>query len=335
VTQRRIGFRSSPAAGSLSSMPALRDNSGMPLLPHQRIDESQLLKTNSLIIAAVAILGVLWETSVRADEPAPMRAHAIVPLWPKDRMRGRAAAGPEREMASRGDNVIRLTDVNEPTLAVFKAPATDKPTPAVIVCPGGGYGILAYNKEGTEVAAWLNTIGITGIVLKYRVPGNQDGAFQDIQRAIRLVRQNAADWNIAPQHVGVMGFSAGGHLSARLSTNHGQPTYSPLDAADEKPLRPDFAILVYPAYLAQGSGKLSDGLPVNDKTPPTFIVHTEDDKSFITGSKRYHDALKAAQVTNEFFLCATGGHGYGLRSNKEVGEWPKKCQAWLMQTGIR
>jgi len=121
-------------------------------------------------------------------------------------MPGHGTKGVERELPARGDDVIRLTDINEPSIAVFRASGTDKPTPAVIICPGGAYGLLAYNKEGTEIAAWLNTIGITGVVLKYRVPNNRDGAFQDIQRAMRLVRHSAATWNISPNRIGVMGF---------------------------------------------------------------------------------------------------------------------------------
>lgn len=284
----------------------------------------------SRIIAT--ILCIVFCAPAWAEEPVPT---ATVPLWPKDKMPGNCSQGPEKAMPARGDSVIRLTDINEPTITVFKAPKADKPTPAVIICPGGGYSILAFNKEGTEVAAWLNTIGITGIVLKYRVPNNRDGAFQDIQRAMRLVRHRAADWNISPQHIGVMGFSAGGHLSARLSTNADQSAYPNLDDADKEKLRPDFAILVYPAYLNEGPGKISPALPVNDKTPPTFIVHAEDDKSFIAGSKVYHAALQQAKVPNEFFHCATGGHGHGLRSDQAVGAWPKKCQEWLIKSGLR
>ena len=263
-----------------------------------------------------------------------MQATVTMPIWPKDKMPGKGSEGTEHAAPARGDGVIRLTDINEPTIAVFKAPGAAQATPAVIVCPGGGYGILAYNKEGTEIAVWLNSIGITGVVLKYRVPKNQDGAFQDIQRAVRLVRQNAASWNIATNRIGVMGFSAGGHLSARLSTNSDQATYPKLDAVDEQSIRPDFALLVYPAYLSKVPGKVASDLPISAKTPPTFIVHTEDDKSFIAGSKVYHAALVATNVPNEFFLCATGGHGYGLRSDKEVSVWPKKCQAWLSKASI-
>ena len=285
-----------------------------------------------LVFSAVSC--VVLVMPVWAEKPASSAAPLNIALWPREKMPGEVSKGPERELPSRGDNVTRITDINEPSIAVYKVGDASKPTPAVIVCPGGAYGILAYNKEGTEIANWLNSIGITGIVLKYRVPGNQSGAFQDIQRAIRVVRHNATNWNISPDRIGVMGFSAGGHLSARLSTNFSQATYPRLDVVDDKNLKPDFAILVYPAYLSKGQGRLSQELPVNDKTPPTFIVHTEDDKSFVAGSKVYREALETAKVANEFFLCATGGHGYGLRSDKEIKVWPKKCQDWLVKQGI-
>jgi acetyl esterase/lipase len=292
------------------------------------------MKIKPLIAIIGATLCMSPILSAQTQETTSVQPFVTVPIWPKNKMPGKGSEGTEHAVQSRGDGVIRLTDINEPTIAVFKAPGATQATPAVIVCPGGGYGILAYNKEGTEIAAWLNSIGITGVVLKYRVPKNQEGAFQDIQRAVRLVRQNAATWNIATNRIGVMGFSAGGHLSARLSTNSDQATYPKLDDVDDQSLRPDFALLVYPAYLSKMPGKVAGDLPVSAKTPPTFIVHTEDDKSFIAGSKVYHAALLAANVPAEFFLCATGGHGYGLRSNKEVSVWPKKCQEWLVKAGI-
>ena len=266
----------------------------------------------------------------RAEEakPEPTVPGVVVTLWPKGAMPGQAVPGPERTLPARGDHVVRLTDISEPSFTVYKAAAT-KPTPAVIICPGGGYGGLAYNKEGTEVAAWLNTLGITGIVLKYRVPKNQEGAYQDIQRAIRIVRQRAPEWNIAPDRVGAMGFSAGGHLAARLSTLGGPATYPRIDEADDQPLRPDFALLVYPAYLDQGLPKLVDA-----KTAPTFIAHAEDDKSYIKGSKVYHESLLAAKVPTTFFRVATGGHGHGLRSEKEIKAWPDQCRDWLKQIGL-
>ena len=281
------------------------------------------LLTLALSLCALPHLG-------RAEEakPVPSVPGVVVTLWPKGGMPGQAGPGPERTLPARGDHVVRLTDISEPSFTVYKAAAT-KPTPAVIICPGGGYGGLAYNKEGTEVAAWLNTLGITGVVLKYRVPKNQEGAYQDIQRAIRIVRQRASEWNIAPDRVGAMGFSAGGHLAARLSTLGGPATYPRIDEADDQPLRPDFALLVYPAYLDQGLPKLVDA-----KTAPTFIAHAEDDKSYIKGSKAYHESLLAAKVPTQFFKVATGGHGHGLRSEKEIKAWPDQCRDWLKQIGI-
>jgi acetyl esterase/lipase len=283
----------------------------------------RLLVLPCLLLSAAALICHAEEA-----KPGPTMPGVVVSLWPKGAMPGQAAAGPERAMPARGDNVLRLTDISEPSFTVYKV-AAEKPTPAVIICPGGGYGILAYDKEGTEVAAWLNSLGITGIVLKYRVPKNQDGAFQDIQRAIRIVRQRSTEWNIARDRVGAMGFSAGGHLAARLSTLGGPATYPRLDESDDQPLKPDFAILVYPAYLDQGMVGL-----VNAKTAPTFIAHAEDDKTFIKGSKVYHEALVAAKVSTQFFKVATGGHGHGLRSEKEIKAWPDQCQTWLKQIGM-
>ena len=276
------------------------------------------------------VLLCAWTSLGHAEEakPGPTMPGVVVTLWSKGTMPGQAATGPERAMPARGDNVLRLTDISEPSFTVYKV-AADKPTSAVIICPGGGYGILAYDKEGTEVAAWLNSLGITGIVLKYRVPKNQDGAFQDIQRAMWLVRHRATEWNIARDRVGVMGFSAGGHLAARLST-HAEPTVQLwLNNEEPQPIRPNFALLVYPAYLDQGLTKLVDA-----KTAPTFIAHAEDDKSYIKGSKAYHESLLAAKVPTQFFKVATGGHGHGLRSEKEIKAWPDQCRDWLKQIGI-
>jgi acetyl esterase/lipase len=296
------------------------------------------MQTHPLTALLGLLLCVAPATSTRAQQSAPARAAASLTLlmWPTGKMPGHGPkeGAVEHALPSRGDNVTRITDINEPTIAVFKAPGATTATPAVIICPGGAYGHLGIDKEGTEIASWLNSIGITGVVLKYRVPNNMDGAFQDIQRAVRLVRENAATWNVAPTRVGVMGFSAGGHLCARLSTNSDKATYPQIDGADKQNLRPDFAILIYPAYLAQVSGKLSGGLPVTAKTPPTFLVHTEDDKSFVAGTQLYHAALQAAKVPNQFFLCAEGGHGYGLRAKGEVSKWPEKCRQWLLKAGI-
>lgn len=253
-------------------------------------------------------------------------------LWPEGKMPGKGAAEPEMEKPPTGDNVQRITNVSQPTLTVCKAPGANTSTPVVVICPGGGYGILAFDKEGTEIAAWFNSIGITGVVLKYRTPDNREGAFQDIQRAVRLVRAHAKDWGST--RVGVMGFSAGGHLCARLSTNFDKAAYPKTDDTDALSCRPDFTMLVYPAYLADPNGQLVAELPVNSQTPPTFIVHTDDDQAFIVGSRAYQAALQAANVSNEFCHFATGGHGYGMRSTGEVSVWPQRAQDWLRKMGI-
>ena len=270
-------------------------------------------------LLAVCLLAV---TSVRAAD-----APTAVPIWPADRMPGKGAAQAEGVMPSKGDGVTRVTNVSVPTLTLFPAPG-GVPAPALVVCPGGGYGILAFDKEGTEIATWLNTIGVTALVLKYRVPGNRDGAFQDIQRAVRLARAQGAHWGVDAGRVGVLGFSAGGHLCARAATAFATASYPALDESDAKACRPDVAVLVYPAYLEE-KGVLAPGLPMGPETPPIAIVHTDDDHTFVPGSRIFHAALEAAKVPNEFFLFPTGGHGYGLRCTGAAKAWPEKVAAWL------
>lgn len=258
---------------------------------------------------------------------------ATVDVWPEGKMPGRGAKEPEADRPPKGDNVRRITNVSRPTLTVFPAPKTAAPAPAVIVCPGGGYSYVVYDKEGTDVAAWLNSNGITALVLKYRVPNNREGALQDVQRALSLARTRAAEWNIDTKRLGVMGFSAGGNLAAKASTLFDQRAYTAVDAVDQQSSRPDFAVLVYPAYLEK-EGRVSPDLNLKANIPPTLIVTTEDDKTFVNGSKLYHAALDEAKAPNEFLLYPTGGHGYGLRSEKDVRVWPQAALVWLHKIGI-
>jgi acetyl esterase/lipase len=288
------------------------------------------------VIGLFCISSCLLTYSLPAFAAVPSATEETPPspsVWPSGKMPGKGAAEPEKEQPSKGDGVVRLTNVSEPTLTVYRAPASHHPAPAVIICPGGGYGILAINKEGSEIAAWLNTLGITGIVLKYRVPNNRDGALQDIQRTVRLVRAHQKEWNIDTAKVGVMGFSAGGHLSARLSTNYETAAYPAIDATDKLSSRPDFVVLVYPAYLNK-EDHLAPELPISSKTPPTLIIHSEDDKSFVPGSRIYVAALQEKHVPHEFQLFVTGGHGYGLRCEKEARAWPQRCQEWLTKIKV-
>lgn len=270
-----------------------------------------------------------------ADAAAPAAPPlATVDVWPKGKMPGRGARDPETEI-KRGDGFHRLTNISRPRLLVFPAPKQETPAPAMIICPGGGYGYVVYDKEGTEIAAWLNSVGMTALVLKYRVPHNRDGALQDLQRALSLARAHAAEWNLDPKRLGVLGFSAGGNLAAKASCRFDPRAYPAVDAVDRQSCRPDFAVLVYPAYLDDRAGHLSPDLNLKARIPPTLIVHNEDDKSFIVGSKLYHAALDRAKVSHEFLNYPTGGHGYGLRGMGAARVWPQATLQWLHKTGVR
>jgi acetyl esterase/lipase len=213
----------------------------------------------------------------------------------------------------------------------------------VLVCPGGGYHILALDLEGTEVCQWLNSIGVTGVLLKYRVPRREgrekhEAALQDAQRALGLMRQNADSWGLDPQRMGVLGFSAGGHLAAALSNNHGTRSYPPVDAADQKSCRPDFAVLVYPAYLTQPekADAVAPELPISTNTPPTWTVITQDDPVRVENALGYVSTLQRNKVPAEFHLFPKGGHGYGLRrTDVPVTRWTDPATEWLRQTVLR
>jgi acetyl esterase/lipase len=262
--------------------------------------------------------------------------------WPKGAPDEKGGVGEEQSVTSQETPpVTRIANVTKPTLTVFQPPRDKRNGTAVIVCPGGGYGKLAWNKEGTEVCEWLNSIGVTAFALKYRVPKRAGDdthrlPLQDAQRALSLVRHRAAEWGIDPQRIGIMGFSAGGHLSAATSTNHDKRAYDPADDADRVSCRPDFALLIYPAYLvAKGSQQVAPDLPVTSKTPPTFLAQTEDDDVRVECSLFYYLALKNAKVPAEMHLYPNGGHGYGLRpSDKLISTWPKRAADWLRSLGL-
>lgn len=271
-----------------------------------------------------------------------------IPLWPHGVPGEPNSALVERDNTKPTDNkvdgkpVIRLTDVGNPTITVYPPDKGKRTGAAMIVCPGGGYSILAMDLEGTEVCAWLNSLGITAILLKYRVPARKDlpryqAPAQDAQRALGLVRYNALTWDIDPQKIGIMGFSAGAHLSATVSTNYGKRMYDPVDEADQTSCRPDFVMLVYPAYLTvkdQGD-RIAPELPVDSTTAPTLLIQTEDDPVRVESSLYYYLALKKEKVPAEMHLYAKGGHGYGLR-NKGTGvyNWPAAAAGWLQTIGM-
>ncbi len=257
-------------------------------------------------------------------------------IWPKSSLSDNAGIQTERNMPSRGDSVIRITDITEPSITIFKAKQSQEKTPAVIICPGGAYSYLAFNKEGTKIAEWFDTLGITGIVLKYHVPDQRENAFKDIQRAVRVVHYNSKEWNIDPNRIGVIGFSAGGHLCARLSGDFNNKSYEPIDDLDVLSCKPDFTILMYPAYLYDGQSGLKPEIKITSENPRTFIVQTQDDTIGVENSIYYYIALKNAGVQSELHVFPTGGHGYGMEpgENQAVSQWPKLCEQWLKQIGV-
>jgi acetyl esterase/lipase len=231
--------------------------------------------------------------------------------------------------------------VSAPTLTVF-APSGQNTGAAVIVFPGGGYNILAIDLEGTEVCDWLTARGIACVILKYRVPGTgpypkSDEALADAQRAVGMVRAHAAEWKVDPKRVGVLGFSAGGHLAAAVSTHYETRLYPRVDAADDLSCRPDFALVIYPGYLANADKgfAFTQDIPVTKETPPTFLVQAEDDPVHVENAVVYFLALKNAGVPAELHVYAKGGHGYGLRRTElPVTEWPDRVDEWLKTIGV-
>lgn len=275
-------------------------------------------------------------------EPAAIR------LWPGAAPGDKGGLGEERDTTKPSDNliagrpVIRIGNVSDPMITVFAAPAATRTGAAVVVCPGGGYYILALDLEGTEVCAWLNSIGVTGVLLKYRVPKRPDrppyeAPLQDAQRAVGLVRSRAGEWSIDPQRIGVLGFSAGGHLCAALSAAPAGRTYPRVDAADDVSCRPDFQLLIYPGLLVRegGARELPPEVGVTAATPPTFLVMAQDDPVRVENVLDYALALQAAKVPMELHVYPTGGHGYGLRPAKDfVTTWPARAADWMRSRGI-
>lgn len=251
-------------------------------------------------------------------------------LWTGDVPDENGVKHEAKQSTNTGDNVTRLTDVNNPSIIVFEPETSLKNGHGVIVCPGGGYNILAIDKEGYEIAEWLNTLGFTAFVLQYRVPNKQKEALYDIQRAIRIIKSKAPRWGIEEGKLGVLGFSAGGSLSARASTRYNVDSYARNDTIDSISCRPDFAVLIYPAYLDQGENRsLTPDLLVDNNTPPMFIFGTSDDK-FGNSALVMATALRDNKVPVELHFLPHGGHGYGLRPGNIAAEtWPDLVEIWF------
>lgn len=267
----------------------------------------------------------------------------VLDLWPGKPPGDIGELPPEADLTKPEDNliagrrIIKLGNVSTPQLAVFK-PSKERDTgAAVVICPGGGHTILAYDLEGTEVAEWFNSIGVTGIVLKYRVPGRDKekrwfAAVQDGQRAMSLARAHAEEWGIDPQRLGILGFSAGGQLAGYVSLFGEDRQYEPIDEADKKPIRPDVSMLIYAAgMIVRGGETLDPIVKVTKDTPPMFFVHAFDDGVDVRNPLLLAAELKKQGVSAEVHVYAKGGHGYGLRhvDGLPVTDWPRPCEAWL------
>jgi acetyl esterase/lipase len=280
-----------------------------------------------------------------------------MPIWPGAVPDARPATGPEdmgtdtKELVA-GKPWIYVENVSRPTMTVY-SPKGKNTGAAVVVFPGGGYEILAIDLEGTEVCDWLTSKGTTCVLLKYRVPDSGPAwhdncrchihpkvpaALEDAQRTVGLVRFHAAEWHIDPHKIGVLGFSAGGHLVANISTHFAQRSYASVDAADKVSCRPDFAVALYPGHLWVDPKKfeLNPDIPVTRQTPPTFLLQAEDDNvDGINQSLVYYIALKNAGVPVEMHLYAQGGHAFGLRRTKfPITAWPQLVETWLGTIGM-
>jgi acetyl esterase/lipase len=261
----------------------------------------------------------------------------VVQLWPGSAPDETNSTGEETITGKAGSR--KVTNVSRPTLSVFRPAKEQNTGVAVIVAPGGGYRFLSWDHEGEDVAKWLNGIGITGIVLKYRVPQRSDHPkypLQDAQRAVSLARSKAKEWELDEKKIGLLGFSAGGHLTGVAATNFNRRAYEAIDEADNTSCRPDFAVMVYAGGILQrGSGELISDIQVTKDTPPTFLVHCSDDRGSAEQSAQMYVALKRAGVPAELHIYAGGGHGFGMRQSKNpVSQWPTRCEEWMRAQGI-
>ncbi|MBT9331794.1 alpha/beta hydrolase [Paracidobacterium acidisoli] len=330
-----------------------------------------------LIFALCAVFasgGLYAQTTVWQPSPG----HTQIPIWPGAAPDPQPVKGPEmmepsgKSFLVAGRQVVGVSNVTQPTMTLY-SPKSGNTGAAVIVFPGGGYQILAMDLEGTEVCDWLTARGIACVLLKYRVtdtgPYPKSGpypespmALEDAQRTIGLVRLHAAEWHIDPHRIGVLGFSAGGHLVAAISNHFDKRLYAPVDAADQQSCRPDFAVAIYPGHLSlsaarwdarQGAKKftlprpghpsitdaelaLNPDLHITRQTPPTFLLQAEDDhEDSVYDSLSYYIALERAGVAAEMHLYAHGGHAFGLRQTKfPITGWPRLVETWLRTIGM-
>ena len=295
------------------------------------------------IASAVALLICVQTSAAFAAEPT------VVELWPGKTpgdvgIEGQESSRIYESPLLKGPTKL-ITNVTRPTLTIYPAPKENNTGTAMLICPGGGYHNLFWELEGEEVAAWLNSQGMTGIILKYRCPRRPGdikgepplGPLLDAQRAVSLVRSRAAEWGINPQRIGMVGFSAGGHLALATATSFQTRTYEAIDAIDETSCRPDFVVLCYSGYLkAKDKDETSPGIQVPAGTPPILLAHSSDDSiSTAEHSVIMYLALKRAGIPAELHIYATGEHDFGVRQNDKLpSSWTGLCVKWLGSQGL-
>jgi len=281
------------------------------------------VQTSILRGLVVALIGMITVSVAAGDQP-------VISLWGAQVPDQSEPKAPPQYKAATRDGIKRIQKVTDPALVVYEAALEKHNGAAVIICPGGGYSILAIEHEGFMVAEWLSKLGYTAFVLQYRVPKNQSGALQDAQRAMRVVRGNREQWKLSENKIGVFGFSAGGSLCARLSTRYADALYPRQDELDAVSAHPDFSVLIYPAYLDQGEGgSLTPELKITGKTPPMFLFVADDD-SFANSSRVMTAALQEKNIPAELHIHPEGGHGFGMKAgNATAAVWPPLCAEWL------
>jgi len=298
---------------------------------------------------ALLLCALFFAFAAIAQQPGwrPPAGRPTLDLWPNAAPGAPANSAPEVDITTAtdiliaGKPIVRLGNVSKPTLTLYSAQAPNSGA-AIVVFPGGAYHVLAIDLEGTEVCEWLVTIHVNCVLVKYRVPDTgplpqSTSALQDAQRALGMVRSHAAEWHMDAHRIGVLGFSAGAHLSVALSTHYDKRLYDPVDAADQLPCRPDFAVIVYPGYLALAEQNFAANpeIRVTADTPPSFIVQSEDDSVHVENATLYFLQLKNARVPAELHIYAEGGHGYGMRRTAlPITAWPKLVEAWLHTTKV-
>lgn len=300
------------------------------------------IAVRAAVVLAIACRGLL---TAESDAQQPQ----ILNLWPETPPGLPAVTdGDEADRTRDGDQLIagrrvaRIGNVATPRMHVHLPPPDQATGAACLVCPGGGFSILAWDLEGTEVADWLTSQGIAAVIVRYRVPTRQhgwpgllEGPVMDTQRALSLTRQNAQEWGIDPERIGVLGFSAGGATAAMTALQAGRRTYDAVDAADTFACDADFAVLIYPGAIVDDDGALRPQYTVTPETPPMLFIHAADDPVDCNHSIVLFQALRAAGRSAELHVFHRGGHGYGLRSTQDaVTGWPQRTHAWLAEHGL-